>query len=292
MIPKEVLAKIRRIQITTAKKATDAFAGEYKSVFKGRGLEFVEVREYLPGDDIRSIDWNVTARMQMPFIKKFIEERELTIMLLLDVSASNCFGSVNRLKRDLATEVCAVLGASATKNSDKVGLITFTDRIESYVPPRKGTSHVFRVIREAFYHKPTGKGTDIPKCLEYLNRMITKSAVCFLISDFYSKGLKKSLAVASKKHDLVAICVSDPRDKEMPNVGVVKLDDAETGKSYLLDTSDTQVRENYRRKALEREEERKKLFYSLRIDSINISTAEPYEQALVGFFKTRRTRKT
>ncbi|NQT32517.1 MAG: DUF58 domain-containing protein [Candidatus Omnitrophica bacterium] len=289
-IPTEVLQKIRRIQITTAKKASDSFAGEYKSVFKGRGMEFVEVREYLPGDDIRSIDWNVTARMGRPFIKKFVEERELTVMLLLDVSRSSCFGTVNRLKRDLATEVCAVMGAAATKNNDKVGLIVFTDRIECFLPARKGTNHVFRVIREALYHKAEGHGTDIAGCIQYLNRLITKSAVVFLISDFYEENLKKPLSVASKKHDIVAVQITDPRDFDMPNVGVVKLDDAETGKSYFLDTSNPTLRREYKRKAEEKEETQKKLFYSIGMDRVVIDTAEPYEDALIQFFRKRQMR--
>jgi len=291
MIPVNILKKIRRIQITTAKKATDLFAGEYKSIFKGRGMEFAEVREYLPGDEIRAIDWNVTARMRKPFIKKFIEERELTIMFLLDVSASSCFGTVNTLKRDLAAEVCAVLAASATKNNDKVGLIIFTDRIESFVPPRKGTSHVFKVIREALYHKPKGKGTDIKLALDYLNRMMKKSTITFLISDFYAEGIKKPLSVAGKRHDIVAVHITDPRDMEMPDVGVVKLDDSETGRGHLLDTSDPRVREEYRRKALKKAEERKKLFYSVNMDKVDISTAVPYEKSLIEFFQTRKMRR-
>ena len=291
MIPVNILKKIRRIQITTAKKATDLFAGEYKSIFKGRGMEFEEVREYLPGDEIRSIDWNVTARMGTPFIKKFIEERELTIMFLLDVSASSCFGTVNTLKRDLAAEVCAVLAASATKNNDKVGLIIFTDRIESFVPPRKGTSHVFKVIKEALYHKPQGKGTNIRLALDHLTRMMKKSTITFLISDFYDDGIKKSLSVASKRHDIVAVHISDPCDTEIPDVGVIKLDDSETGKGYLLNTSDPHVRDEYKRKALEKLEERKKLFYSVNMDKVDISTARPYEKSLIEFFKTRKMRR-
>lgn len=291
MIPKEILQKIRRIQITTAKKATDIFAGEYKSVFKGRGLEFDEVREYLPGDEIRSIDWNVTARMGRPFIKKHVEERELTIMLLLDASRSNCFGTVNSLKRDLAAEVCAVLAASATKNNDKVGLIIFTDKAECFVPPRKGTKHVFKVVREALYYEPKGSGTDIPFCLEYLEKVTNKGTVAFIISDFYSENLKKPLSIASKHHDLVAVHISDPRDMEMPDVGVVKLDDSETGESFFLDTSDSAVREEYRQSALKKSEERKKLFYAVNIDRVVVSTAESYEEALVKFFTKRKMRR-
>lgn len=291
MIPREILQKIRRIQITTSKKATDLFAGEYKSVFKGRGLEFEEVREYLPGDEIRSIDWNVTARMGRPFIKKFVEERELTIMLLLDVSRSNCFGTVNSLKRDLAAEVCAVFAASATKNNDKVGLIIFTDRIECFVPPRKGTKHVFKVIREALYFEPAGNGTDIPLCLEYLERVTNKSTVTFIISDFYAENLKKSLSIAGKHHDVIAVHISDPRDTEMPDVGVIKLDDSETGTSYMLDTSDPAMRREYREKALAKFEERKKLFYAVNMDKVDISTDQSYEEALIEFFGRRKMRR-
>lgn len=290
-IPKEVLQKIKRIQLSTARKATDIFAGEYKSIFKGKGLEFVEVREYLPGDDIRSIDWNVTARMRKPFIKKFIEERELTIMLILDLSGSNSFGTVNRLKRELAAEVCAVLGAAATKNNDKVGSIIFTDRIESFIPPRKGTRHVFKVIREALYFKAEGKGTNIPLALEYLDRVTNKSTVTFVISDFYASGIKKPLSVASKRHDLVAVNITDPREVEMPNAGLVKLDDAETGESYYVDTSDPIVRKGYKREAYKKMEARKKLFYSLNIDKVDISTARPYEKDLIKFFERRKMRR-
>lgn len=291
MIPIHILKKIKRIQVTTAKKATDIFAGEYKSIFKGKGLEFQEVREYMPGDEIRSIDWNVTARMGSPFIKKHIEERELTIMFLLDLSRSNSFGTVNAIKRDLAAEVAAVLAASATKNNDKVGLIIFTDRIESFIPPRKGTSHVFRIIREALYHEPKGKGTDIAGCLEYMNKVIKKSTVTFLISDFYADNLKKPLSVSNKKHDLVAVHITDPMDINMPNVGVVKLEAAETGKSYFIDTSSAAIREKYNADALKRNEERKKLFYSVSMDRVEISTAEPYEEALIKFFKGRKLKR-
>ncbi|MDD4957557.1 MAG: DUF58 domain-containing protein [Candidatus Omnitrophica bacterium] len=291
MIPAEILRKIRRIQITTAKKATDIFAGEYKSVFKGRGMEFVEVREYLPGDEIRSIDWNVTARMGRPFIKKFVEERELTIMLLLDVSGSNRFGSVNHLKRDLAAEVCAVLAASAIKNNDKVGLLVFTDRIERYLPPRKGTKHVFKIIREALYFKPQGIGTNISLSLEYLSRLTKKSTVTFLISDFQDKGLKKPLSIAGKKHDLVAVQIIDPRERELPDAGIIELKDPESGRAYYLDTSDINIREKYREQADEMERRRKKLFYSVNIDRIIVDTSKPYEAALVDFFTHRKQKR-
>ncbi len=291
MIPPQVLRKIKRIQITPARTATELFAGEYKSVFKGRGMEFEEVREYTPGDEIRSIDWNVTARVGRPFIKKMIEERELTIMLLLDVSRSNWFGTVNSLKRDLAAEVCAVLAAAAAKNNDKVGLMVFTDKVECFVPPRKGTKHIFKVIREALYFKPKGTGTDIAGCLKYLQRVTKKSTITFIISDFYAENLKKPLSIAGKRHDIVAVHVSDPCDTELPDVGIVRLRDPETGESFTLDTSDRSIRDSYREKALKKDEERKKLFYSVKVDRVLINTAEPYEQALVSFFGMRKMRR-
>lgn len=291
MIPAEIIKKIKRIQITTAKKATDIFAGEYKSVFKGRGLEFIEVRDYLPGDEIRSIDWNVTARMGKPFIKKFIEERELTIMLLLDLSRSNAFGTVSQLKRELAAEVCAVLAAAATNNKDKVGLLGFTDKIEVFVPPRKGRSHVFKVIREALYYKPEGYGTDIPKSLRYLDNVVRKSCVVFLISDFYDTDLKKPLALASGKHDLVAVQISDPRDMEMPDVGMLELEDAETGERRIVDTSDPHFRNNYSKAAKRRADAQKKLFYAVNVDRMELRTNEPYEGTMISFFSKRKLKK-
>jgi uncharacterized protein (DUF58 family) len=239
MIPREILKKIRRIQITTSRMVADVFAGQYQSVFKGKGMEFYEVREYLPGDEIRSIDWNVTARMGNPYVKKFVEERELTVMLLLDMSLSCYFGSVRQLKSQLAAELCSVLAFSAIQNNDKIGLIAFTDRIEKFIPPRKGLTHVLRVIREALYFKPQGRGTDIPKAIEYLNRVTTRKTVTFIISDFYSREFKKALSIANKRHDIIAITITDPREINLPNIGIIKLEDAETQNSYLIDTSDS-----------------------------------------------------
>ncbi len=291
MIPQEILRKIKRIQITTAKMATDLFAGEYKSVFKGRGLEFVEVREYLHGDEVRSIDWNVTARMGRPFIKKFVEERQLTIMFLLDLSRSTSFGSAGCLKRELAAEVCAVLAAAATKNNDRVGLLGFTDEVEIFIPPRKGTSHVFKVIREALYYEPRRKGTDIVNALRYLDRVITKSCVVFLISDFYVTGLKRPLAIAGKRHDLVAVHISDPRDTELPDAGIIALEGAEDSIPVLLDSSDEKVRARYRSDALKRMERRKKLFYSVGMDTMFLRTDEPYEIPMINFFARRKVKR-
>lgn len=293
MIPVEILKKIRRIQITTARLVSNVFAGEYKSVFKGRGLEFHEVREYIAGDEIRMIDWNVSARSGTGklYIKKFIEERELTVMLLLDASRSSYFGSTSTLKKDIAAEVCSVLAGSAIRNNDRVGLIIFTDRIEKYVPPRKGFRHIARVIRDALYFKPTGRGTDIPHCLKYLDKVSVRSTVSFVISDFYTPDIKKQLAVSNKRHDLVAVNILDPRDIAMPDAGLIKVYDAETGISRLVDTSDPVMREKYRVNAAERLRMMKRIFYSVKVDTIDINTEIPYTEALTHFFDKRKLRR-
>ncbi|OQX88612.1 DUF58 domain-containing protein, partial [candidate division KSB1 bacterium 4484_87] len=260
MIPKEVLKKVKRIEIATRGLVNDVFSGEYHSVFKGRGMEFSEVREYQPGDDIRTIDWNVTARMGHPFVKVFEEERELTVMLLVDVSSSGEFGTFERMKAEIATEICALLAFSAIKNNDKVGLIIFTDQIEKFIPPKKGKSHVLRVIRELLYHKPEGTKTDISSALEYLNRVTRRRSVVFLVSDFISSDYDKALQIANRRHDIVAITVTDPREVEMPNVGFVELEDAETGEIVLVDTSVGSVRQLYQRNTTKEIESREKLF--------------------------------
>ena len=290
MIPKEVLRKIRRIQITTSRMVTDVFAGQYHSIFKGKGMEFDEVREYQPGDDIRSIDWNVTARMGHPFIKKFVEERELTVMLLLDASQSCHFGSVKQLKNQLAAELSSVLAFSAIQNNDRVGLIIFTDRIEKFVPPRKGLRHVLRVIREALYFKPQGKGTDISLALEYLNKVTTRRAIAFVISDFFDEGYKNLLSVSNRRHDIIAVTITDPREVDLPNVGIIKMDDAETGEKVLVDTSDHQLRIRYKENAMKRIRERQKMLRSIAVDNIDIHTDMPYATELIKFFRTRGRR--
>lgn len=287
MIPVEILQKIKRIHITATRLASDVFAGEYKSVFKGRGLEFHQVREYETGDEIRFIDWNVTARSDKAYIKEYIEERELTIMILLDASRSNCFGSVEHLKKEIAAEVASVLAASANKNNDRVGLVIFTDRIEKFIPPRKGHHHILRIIREILYHESVGKKTDIPLCLEYLDKVTTRSTVSFLISDFYASGIEKPLSIANKRHDIIGIRITDPRDLDMPNVGVVSLEDAESGEARLLDTSNTGARERYNRDAKRRFGEAGKMFRSLKIDTVDIFTPVSYTEALEKFFKNR-----
>jgi uncharacterized protein (DUF58 family) len=290
MIPKEVLQKIRRIQITTTRMVTDVFAGHYQSVFKGQGMEFEEVREYFPGDDIRSIDWNVTARMGRPFIKKFMEERELTIMFLLDLSASSYFGTVNKLKSQLAAELCSVLAMSAIKNNDKVGLIAFTDRIEKVVPPGKGLSHVLRIIREALYFRPEGKGTDIPGALDYLRRTTRRSTVTFILSDFFADDFKNQLSVANKRHDIIAVSVTDPREVELPDIGIMYVRDAETGEDFLVDTSSAAVRNQYAERTASLFSARRKLFRSIHVDHLDVRTDVPYTRELFRFFRMRERR--
>jgi len=290
MIPREILKKIRHIQITTSRMVTDVFAGQYQSVFKGRGMEFDEVREYQPGDDIKSIDWNVTARTGHPYIKKFVEERELTVMILLDASESCHFGSVKQLKSQLAAELSSVLAFSAIRNNDRIGLIIFTDRIEKFVPPRKGLSHVLRIIREALYFEPKGKGTDITLALEYLNRVTKRKSISFVISDFFASGFKKYLSIANKRHDVIAVTITDPREIDLPNVGILRLNDAETGQNFTVDTSNTNFRRQYRQDSVNRIKDREKMLRSINVDNINVRTNEPYVKELIKFFKSRERR--
>ena len=290
MLPKDITKKVRRIEITTSRLVTDMLSGDYESVFKGRGIEFDEVREYQPGDEIRSIDWNVTARMGHPFIKKYVEERQLTVMLLLDLSGSSYFGTVKRLKRELAAEVSAVLAYAAIHSKDRVGLIIFTDRIEKFIPPRKGLQHVSRVIREALYFKPKGRGTDLAGALRYLDSVTSRRAVTFIISDFLSGEYQKSLAIANKKHDCVAITITDPRESELPNAGLIELTDAETGKMFLVDSSNPKLREKYFDTSRKLSEERVKTFNAVNLDHIDVRTDKPYITEFVKFFKARRRR--
>lgn len=290
MIPKEILKKVREIEIYTRRLVNDTLAGEYHSVFKGRGMEFLEVREYQSGDDIRSIDWNVTARMGHPFVKQHVEERELTIFFLVDTSASGNFGTVNILKGELAVELCAILAFSAIRNNDKVGLITFTDTVEKYIPPKKGKNHALRVMRELLYFQPQGTGTNIRAALEYLNRILKRKAVVFLVSDFIASGYEQALRVTSRKHDVIPITITDPRELELPNVGLVELEDAETGEQIMLDTFDPEVRKAYQALALQEQAIRKRLFRSMKLDVIDIRTDRPYLQTLISFFHKRANR--
>lgn len=287
MIPKEILKKVRRIEITTRSLVNDVFSGEYHSVFKGRGIDFSEVREYTMGDDIRTIDWNVTARMGHPFVKIFQEERELTVILMVDVSSSGNFGTYEQMKGEIATEICALLAFSAIKNNDKVGLIIFTDRVEKFVPPKKGKSHVLRVLRELLYHKPESTQTDIAGALEFLNKVTKRRSVVFLVSDFISSGYEKALQIANKKHDVIAITVTDPRETELPPVGYIELEDAESGEIYVLNTRDAGIRAVFSKEADQNRKRREKLFKSMNVDYIDVFTHLPYIKPLIRFFRMR-----
>ncbi len=284
MIPKEILKKVKRIEIATRGLVNEVFSGEYHSVFKGRGMEFAEVREYQLGDDIRNIDWNVTARVGHPYIKVFDEERELTVMLLVDVSSSGNFGTTNQMKGEVAAELCAVLAFSAIKNNDKVGLIIFSDKIEKFIPPRKGKQHVLRVIREILFFKPEDSKTDLNVSLEYLSRVIKRRSIVFLVSDFLTEDYEKSLQVANKKHDIIAINILDPREIEMPSVGFIELEDAETGETVIVDTSNSSIRSSFYSQSKEERDKREKFFKSIGVDNINIHTFPSVKKR--GFFIT------
>jgi len=291
MIPREILKQVRRIEITTRGLVNEVFSGEYHSVFKGRGMNFAEVREYQYGDDIRSIDWNVTARNGSPFVKTFEEERELTVMLVVDVSASGDFGTRERMKGEVAVEICALLAFSAIKNNDKVGLIIFSDHVEKFVPPRKGKRHVLRVLRELLYHRPEGRGTDITSALEYLSHVQRKKAVTFLVSDFRDDGFDKALAVAGRRHDVVAVRVGDARERELPPLGFVEVEDPETGDRVVVNTSSPDFRAAFAKRS---EEARTRLDRALRrckVDVIDIETGEPYVKPLMRFFQDRMRRQ-
>jgi len=290
MLTKELLKQVRQIEIRTKGLVNQVFSGEYHSVFKGMGMEFSEVREYQFGDDIRNIDWNVTARYGRPFIKVFEEERELTVMLMVDLSGSLMFGSISKTKQRVAVEVTAILAFSALKNNDKVGLILFTDKIEKFVPPRKGNKHVLRIIRDLLSFNPEGNATDIKGALEYMNGTIKKRSIVFLLSDFMDHGYSKILKVVGKKHDLIGIVLDDRRENELPAIGLVKLTDAETGQERWIDTSSNRVRKMMRKTRGEAVNKRNALFLTSRIDRIQIETGKDYIKPLVHFFRLREKR--
>lgn len=290
MLTKELLKQVRQIEIRTKGLVNQVFSGEYHSVFKGRGMEFSEVREYQFGDDIRNIDWNVTARLGHPYIKVFEEERELTVMLIADLSGSLMFGSVSKTKQRIAAELSAILAFSALKNNDKVGLILFTDKIEKFVPPRKGRKHVLRIIREVLSFEPEGKSTNLKGALEYMNNAIKKKSIAFLISDYMDEGYEKILGIVGRKHDLIGIVLDDIREKEIPNIGLVKLTDSETGDERWIDTSSKRVRTQMIFNRKEKEKLRKSLFIKSRLDSIEVTTGSNYIQPLVQFFRRREKR--
>jgi uncharacterized protein (DUF58 family) len=290
MIPPEIIQQVRQVQIRTRRSVESIFAGGYHSVFKGRGMEFAEVREYVPGDDVRDIDWNATARRGQPYVKRQVEERELAVMLLVDLSASGRFGSVARVKAEIAVEMCAVLAMSAISNNDKVGLILFSDRIENFIPPRRGKNRVLRVIRELLAASPTGRGTDTALALQTLHRVTRQPSVTFVISDFLAQGYEKALGLASQRHDIIPICISDRREYSLPDVGMVTLEDLESGEWVTLDTHEAAVRDGYATMRRARDTDRQRLFTSLGLDFIEVRTDEPYDKPLMQFFRRREQR--
>lgn len=286
----ELLKKVRKIEIKTRGLSAHIFSGEYHSAFKGRGMAFSEVREYMHGDDIRSIDWNVTARFGHPFVKVFEEERELTVILLVDVSGSKDFGTRTQFKKDLITELSAVLSFSAIQNNDKIGVIFFSNQIEKFIPPKKGKTHILRIIRELIEFKPQNKGTDIGVALKYLTNAIKKRSICFLISDFMDRDFEDAIKLANKKHDLVALHISDPGEDQLPDIGLVRMRDPETGESRLIDTSSTTVRENYRRDREVFKRELKEVLGAAGVDSAELMTDRSYVKPLMQLFKKRGKR--
>ncbi len=288
---REILRKVRQVEIRTRRLVTDALAGQYHSVFKGRGMNFEEVREYTPGDEVRTIDWNVTARTGRPFVKKYTEERELTILLLVDVSASGHFGSARQSKREMAAELASVLAFSAIRNNDRVGLLLFTDQVEQCIPPRKGRGHVLRVVREILFFQPQRRGTDIARALDFANHILSRRAVVFLISDFQAPDCRQAVQLTRRRHDLIAGVVGDPRERELPDVGRVVLEDAETGEQLELDTSRAAVRAAFAEQARRRLETVRRSLRSAGVDVLDLDTSRPYLPALRQFFATRERRR-
>lgn len=287
MISKEILSKIRKLEIHSKGLVNNIFGGEYQSAFKGRGMEFSEVRAYTFGDDVRMIDWNVTARSSEPYIKVFEEEREQTLMLCVDISPSGFFGSHSQTKMELAIEICAVLAFSAIKNGDKVGLVLFSDQIEKVVPPKKGRTHVLRLIRELYTTEPEGKSTNIADALSYVNRLLTRRAILVLASDFQDQNFEKQHRITARKHDLVNLVINDKLEEDLPNIGIVPFRDAESGKETLVDTSSKKVREAYSKRIQERKKSLKEYFLKNKMDSIDVYTNESYIQPLINFFQQR-----
>ena len=284
----ELLKKVRKIEIKTKGLSNHIFSGEYHTAFKGKGMAFSEVRGYQPGDDVRSIDWNVTARYNNPFVKVFEEEREMTVMLLIDMSGSSDFGTQTQLKREVATEIAAVLSFSAINNNDKIGVIFFSDKIEKFIPPKKGKSHILRIIRELITFKSENKKTNLEKALIYFNNVIKKRSVCFILSDFMDNNFDKSLKIARKKHDIIALRIHDEREEQLVDVGLIKLEDTETGDLKWLDTSSKNIRKEFRKNYLIFEENLKKTLQHSAVDHINIKTGKDYVKPLINFFKNRR----
>jgi uncharacterized protein (DUF58 family) len=290
-VPPEVLKQVKLIELRTRGLVNSLFTGEYHSVFKGQGMEFAEVREYLPGDEVRSIDWNVTARMRRPFVKRYVEERELTVVLAVDLSGSERFGTVRRFKSEAATELGAVLAMSAVRNNDRVGTVLFTDRVEHVVPPRKGRRHVLRIVRDLLAFQPVGRGTDLAGAIEYLNRLLSHHAIVFLISDFQGGGaIERPLKHLARQHDVIAVTVEDPSEQTLPNLGPVRLVDPETGAMIVVDTSKPVVRARYEQMVADERRARRHLLRRLAIDEVAIRTDAGVVEPLLGFFRARATR--
>ncbi len=290
MIPKEILKKIRHIEIRTTRLVNDLFGGEYLSVFKGQGIEFADVREYEPGDDIRTIDWNVTARSLNPFVKKFVEERELTVYFVVDMSGSEYFGSGLKLKAEIAAEITALLSFSAVQNHDKVGLLIVTDEVEKSVPVKKGRTHVLRVIREILYYKPRRTGTRLRTAFEYLNRVLHRTAVIFVISDFLDQDYEKSLKILSRRHDVIGVHLQDRLESRLPDAGLVAVEDRENGRQLLIDTSSRRFRQVYERRRRGEQERLDELFKSLKLDKVNVPSDGDYVDPIIRLFKVRERR--
>jgi len=284
----ELLKKVRKIEIKTKGLSNHIFSGEYQTAFKGKGMAFSEVRSYQPGDDVRSIDWNVTARYNNPFVKVFEEEREMTVILLIDISGSSDFGTQTQLKREVATEIAAVLSFSAINNNDKIGVIFFSDKIEKFIPPKKGKSHILRIIRELITFKSENKKTNLEEALIYFNNVIKKRSVCFILSDFMDNNFDKSLKIARKKHDIIALRIHDEREEQLVDVGLIKLEDTETGDLKWVDTSSKNIRKEFRKNYLIFEENLKKTLQHSAVDHINIKTGKDYVKPLINFFKNRK----
>ena len=287
MSTSELLKKVRKIEIKTRGLSNHIFSGEYHTAFKGRGMAFSEVREYQSGDDVRAIDWNVTARYNSPFVKVFEEEREMTVMLIVDVSGSENFGTNIRFKRELATEISAILVFSAIHNNDKVGVIFFSDQVEKFIPPKKGKTHILHIIRELLAFQPRSKKTNITQALEYFNNVIKKRSVVFILSDFIGDKFTKALKIANRKHDVVTIHIHDKREKEISNLGLVALEDSENGEIFYVDTSDKKVRDEFATKQKNIQQDLKQISKSTGSDYIGISTKEDYVKTLINFFRNR-----
>ena len=287
----EVLKKVREIEIKTKGLSNHIFAGEYHTAFKGTGMAFSEVREYVNGDDLRTIDWNVTARYNSPFVKVFEEEREMTVILLIDVSASTNFGTNFQFKRDLCTEIAAIFAFSAIKNNDKVGIIFFSNEVEKYIPPQKGKKHILRLIQEIINFKPKHKKTNIESALEYLNMVIKKRSISFIISDFISANYQKSIKIIKKRHDIIGIKLNDKSEKDLPNIGLIPLQNSETGEKYFLDSSNKKVREKFSNEKIFNDQKVKIFFQQNGIDLIELNTGEEYIKPLMNFFKNRGSKK-